>query len=86
MGLKTRISAFIGNQRYRCIGTKKYITEDDRKVQLLIMKSYCPDCGKQFQQLSTKQALINGSLNRRCSKCKRPGLPISATRVNIFGI
>ena len=78
---------FFGYQRFKCIGRKRSVTKDGRKIRLLIMQSYCPDCGKTFETTVTKRALIyNRSLNRRCDDCKQPRVSIPATRKKLFGI
>src|SRR5665213_1885540 len=83
--MKNNVVVFFGYQRFKCVGRKKHVTENDRMVWLLKMKSYCPDCGKTFYQTISKTSLINnGSLNRRCEECKQPGVGISTTRRKIF--
>jgi hypothetical protein len=85
--MKNNIVAFIGYQRFKCIGMKRSFAKNGRKIRLLIMRSYCPDCGKTFENTITKKSLINkGSLNRRCVDCKQPGVRIPATRRKLFGI
>ena len=72
--MKRKIVAFIGYQRFRCIGRKRRLTKDGRKIWLLIIQSHCPDCGKRFEVKTTKIRLkTGGSLNRRCPGCKKTG-------------
>jgi hypothetical protein len=85
--MKNKIVMFIGCQRFKCIGKRRSVTKDGRKIQLLIMESYCPDCGNRFENTITKKSLIRtGSINRRCDDCKQVGVKIPATRRRIFGI
>jgi Zn finger protein HypA/HybF involved in hydrogenase expression len=85
--MKSKIVAFIGYQRFKCIGKKDSSTKNGRPIRLLIMQSYCPDCGKRFETTITKRALKNNrSLNRRCEKCKQPRVTIPATRKRLFGL
>jgi hypothetical protein len=85
--MASNIVAFIGYQRFKCVGKKRAVTKDGRKIRLLIMRSYCPDCGRPYETTITKRALLNNrSLNRRCDDCKQPRVTISATRKKLFGI
>jgi hypothetical protein len=85
--MKNNIVAFIGYQRFKCIGKKDSSTKNGRPIRLLIMQSYCPDCGNKYETTITKRALINNrSLNRRCDKCKKPRVTISSTRKKLFGL
>jgi hypothetical protein len=85
--MKSKIVAFIGYQRFKCVGKKRGITKGGRKIRLLIMRSYCPDCGRPYETTITKRALLNNrSLNRRCADCKQPRVTIPVTRKRLFGI
>ncbi len=43
--MKSKIVAFIDYQRFECVGKKMEVTKDGRKIWLMRMQSYCPDCG-----------------------------------------
>ena len=81
------IVAFVGYQRFKCIGSKIIVTEDHQKIRLLIMQSYCPDCGKRFKTTTTTRALRdNRALCRRCDNCSQQRECVPATRIKIFAI
>ena len=83
--MKDRIVVFVGYQRFKCIGDKTIINENREKIRLLIMQSYCPDCGKRFETTTTKWALrVNRPLIRRCDNCIQQRVCVSATRLKIF--
>jgi hypothetical protein len=85
--MEDNIVVFVGYQRFKCIGSKNIVTEDHQKIRLLIMQSYCPDCGKKFETTTTKRALRdNRPLCRRCDNCIQQRVCVSATRIKIFGI
>jgi hypothetical protein len=85
--MKSKIVAFIGYQRFKCIGIKDASTKNGRPIRLLKMQSHCPECGKPFVTTITKRALRNNrSLNRRCEKCKNPRVTIETTRKKLFGL
>jgi hypothetical protein len=87
--MKSKLVVFNGSQRFKYVGKKPYRKKKNgRKISLLRMQSYCPDCSHKYEVLTTKKNLKNlkkGSFNRRCKKCKQPGVPIPATQRKIFG-
>lgn len=85
--MNSKIVVFLGYQRFKCVGIKEYRKKNSRVVPLLIMQSYCPDCGRKYETMIRKKVFKSTwSLNRRCDKCKKPGVRIRATRCKIFGI
>jgi hypothetical protein len=85
--MKRKIVLFYGYQRFKYVRKGEYVTKDKRIIPMLVMQSYCPDCGKKYEVMIPKSALASGvSLNRRCKKCKNPRVCIPATRLKIFGI
>ena len=85
--MRRKIVLFYGYQRFKYVRTDEYETKDKRIIPMLVMQSYCPDCGKKYEAMIPKSALASGvSLNRRCKKCKRPKVHMPATRLKIFGI
>jgi hypothetical protein len=85
--MKNKIVAFVGYQRFKCIGEEVAYTEDHRRIRLLIMQSYCPDCGKQFVQRRTKRALKDSHFwCRRCDDCIEQRVCVPATRLKIFSM
>jgi hypothetical protein len=84
--MKSKLVVFNGSQRFKYVGKKPYRKKKNgRKISLLRMQSYCPDCSHKYEVLTTKKNLKKGSFNRRCKKCKQPGVPIPATQRKIFG-
>lgn len=80
-----RIVAFIDGQRYRAVGRRPYKKADGERVQLIVLRSHCPDCSKPFEVTTTKNSLRKGTnLNRRCSKCRKPRRRIR--RYRVFGL
>ena len=84
--MKSNLVLFYGYQRFKYVRKSKHVTKDKRLITMLVLQSYCPDCGKRYETMIPKNALHNnGSLNRRCDDCKNPKVPVPATRLKIFG-
>lgn len=67
-------------QRYICTGYQNYETRDGRWLELLVLESDCPDCGREFRLVTTKTNAKHRLLTRRCEDCHRPGVPVAPRR------
>jgi DNA-directed RNA polymerase subunit RPC12/RpoP len=79
-GMKEGSKFKIGNQQYRIVGTKGHWTISDRYIEMLVYEAACADCGRTFRYPTTKTNLRNKQLNRRCPRCKSPGIPVAAAK------
>ncbi len=68
-------------QEYQSFGTEKHEAKDGRILDLTVWWSSCPECGSRFSFTNSGHALPRFP-NRRCQKCKKPGLKIKEVRVN----
>jgi hypothetical protein len=84
--MKSNLVLFYGYQRFKYVRKSEHVTKDKRIIPMLVLQSYCPDCGKKYEATIMKKGFKkNASLNRRCDNCKKPGVPVPATRIKIFG-
>jgi hypothetical protein len=67
-------------QVYKCVDAFEHITRDGRSVTLLKVASTCPDCGRMVVLDITPWGFRRRKLNRRCSRCKRPGAPVGGVK------
>jgi predicted Zn-ribbon and HTH transcriptional regulator len=61
------------NQRYEFVCTEPHTTRDGRDSRLYVWSSTCANCGEPFKFRSQKKVTWP---NRRCDRCKKPGVKI----------
>jgi hypothetical protein len=67
-------------QQYACTGLRDYETMSGRWIELVEMESKCPECGSMFSLAASKRNIRQRFLTRRCSDCRRPGVPVDGRR------
>jgi hypothetical protein len=67
-------------QRYTCIGHRPHEMSNGRWIELVRLKSTCPDCGATFRVLASKTRILRRNINRRCEDCHQPGVPVRPRR------
>lgn len=65
-------------QTYKLADVQPHTCRNGEPSQVLTWRSNCWDCGKAFGLKMGPSG--RASLNRRCSECKRPGLPVQLRR------
>jgi hypothetical protein len=66
-------------QRYECVGSFDYV-RPETWIQVFELRSVCPDCGRPFSCSATQSQRKNGSMPRRCERCRSPGRPVAIAR------
>ena len=75
------IVVFANGQRFKQTGTRKHVTKNGKSCKIIILKSYCPECGSKFETTSTRKQIKQRSIpTRRCKRCAKPGQHIDKYR------
>jgi hypothetical protein len=78
--MKLNAKIHLHGQKYVCVGHRHHETRDGRWLDMLELESDCPDCGITFRLLATKSNAHRRTLTRRCTDCRRPGVPVEPRR------
>lgn len=70
-------------QEYRVAQKMLHVRRDGTTTEMVLLRSNCAECGGIFECRSL-WPLINPYLNRRCPKCKSPGVRAQVRMSNAF--
>ena len=56
----------VREQDYECVGFQGYTTRFGQQIDLVVLRTNCPDCGTPFTCMATKTKVRRRSINRRC--------------------
>ncbi len=60
--------------KYTYVGTEPYTRRDGTETVLQVWDAKCADCGAPFM---TKSVAKTVAMNKRCQKCKKPGVAVT---------
>ena len=63
-------------QEYQFTGLRQHEKANGEWTAVLVFRSWCAECGAEFECTATQRSLEKGALSRRCNEHKRPGVRV----------